>query len=429
MRKLLGKMLIFGLLLSLLFTLPAMAAVPDTGAHAVLLADLETGNILYAKNPDEKVYPASTTKLMTALLAMESCDLSEKVVGTANASWGLDGQSTRIYIADGEEFTLAQLMDAMLIVSANDAANTIAEHISGSIDAFVEKMNARAKELGATNTHFMNPSGMHHDDHYTTIRDLALIAREVQKYPEIMSIVGKSYYEISPTNKFPETRLGRASNHLINPASGSLYYPYATGLKTGYTEKAKFCLVATAEKDGMKLLSVLTGCEAREDGSLGAKALFEYGFENFEQRVLYKAGDVVTSLPIRRAEVDEIPLVAATEISLLTLRGEADPDVEIVTEKRAVAPVDAGTKLGTLTLQNSAEAARTFDLVAKETYVLGTWSKFWRTIGKILSSWIFYVVLIVVVVFLKIRSENIKRRRRRALRRKRQLEARQRMKL
>ena len=139
MRKLLGKMLIFGLLLSLLFTLPAMAAVPDTGAHAVLLADLETGNILYAKNPDEKVYPASTTKLMTALLAMESCDLSEKVVGTANASWGLDGQSTRIYIADGEEFTLAQLMDAMLIVSANDAANTIAEHISGSIDAFVEK--------------------------------------------------------------------------------------------------------------------------------------------------------------------------------------------------------------------------------------------------------------------------------------------------
>ncbi|MBO4954620.1 MAG: D-alanyl-D-alanine carboxypeptidase, partial [Clostridia bacterium] len=115
MRKLLGKTLIFGLLLSLLFTLPVMAAVPDTGAHAVLLADLETGNILYAKNPDEKVYPASTTKLMTALLAMESCDLGEKVVGTENASWGLDGQSTRIYIADGEEFTLAQLMDAMLI--------------------------------------------------------------------------------------------------------------------------------------------------------------------------------------------------------------------------------------------------------------------------------------------------------------------------
>lgn len=429
MKKLLGKLLIFGVLLSLLVAWPVSAAVPETGAQAVLLADLETGNILYAKNPDEKIYPASTTKLMTALLAMESCSLDEKVVGTANASWGLDAQSTRIYIAEGEEFTLAQLMDAMLIVSANDAANTIAEHISGSIDAFVTRMNERAAELGATNTNFKNPSGMHHDDHYTTVRDLALIAREVQKHPEIMSIVGKSYYEIQPTNLFPETRLGRASNHLVNPASGSLYYPYATGLKTGYTEKAKFCLVATAEKEGMKLLAVLTGCEAREDGSLGAKALFEYGFENFEQRVLYHAGDVVATLPIRRAAVDEIPLVAAQEISILTLRGEEDPKTEIVTEKRATAPVEAGTKLGTLTLQSDTETARSFDLVTKESYALGTMSRFWRFLGKIFSSWIFYLILILVLLFLKIRSENIKRRRRRALRRKRQQEARQRMKL
>ena len=429
MKRLLGAILILGLLFSFIPTLSVSAAVPETGAKAVLLADLETGNILYAKNPDERVYPASTTKLMTALLAIESCSLSEQVTGTENAAWGLDGLSTRIYIADGEVFTLAQLLDALLIVSANDAANTIAEHVSGSIDAFVARMNERAAELGATNTHFMNPSGMHHDDHYTTVRDLALIAREVQKHPELMQIAAKSYYEIAPTNLFPETRLGRASNHLVNPASGELYYPYATGLKTGFTEKAQFCLVATAEKDGMKMLAVLTGCEAREAGSLGAKSLFEYGFENFEQRVLFHAGDEVTTIPIRRAgDIKEIPLVAAEEISLLTLRGEADPETEIVTEKRAVAPLEAGTKLGTLTLKSDTEAARTFDLVAKESYVLGTWSQLFRFIGKMLTSWVFYLILVLVLAFLKFRSDNIKRRRRRALRRKRQMEARERMK-
>ena len=359
MKRLLGTILILGLLLSML-PAPVSAAVPETGAKAVLLADLETGNILYAKNPDEKIYPASTTKMMTALLAIESCSLSDQVTGTENAAWGLDSLSTRIYIADGEVFTLAQLMDALLIVSANDAANTIAEHVSGSIDAFVARMNERAAELGATNTHFMNPSGMHHDDHYTTARDLALIAREVQKHPELMQIAAKSYYEIAPTNKFPETRLGRASNQLVNPASGSAYYPYATGLKTGFTEKAQFCLVATAEKDGMKMLAVLTGSESRDAGSVGAKALFEYGFENFEQRVLFRAGDEVTTIPIRRAgEIKEIPLVATEDISLLTLRGEADPETEIVTEKRAVAPLEAGTKFGTLTLKNANEGSRT----------------------------------------------------------------------
>ena len=429
MKRLLGTILILGLLLSML-PAPVSAAVPETGAKAVLLADLETGNILYAKNPDEKIYPASTTKMMTALLAIETCSLSDQVTGTENAAWGLDSLSTRIYIADGEVFTLAQLMDALLIVSANDAANTIAEHVSGSIDAFVARMNERAAELGATNTHFMNPSGMHHDDHYTTARDLALIAREVQKHPELMQIAAKSYYEIAPTNKFPETRLGRASNQLVNPASGSGYYPYATGLKTGFTEKAQFCLVATAEKDGMKMLAVLTGSESRDAGSVGAKALFEYGFENFEQRVLFRAGDEVTTIPIRRAgEIKEIPLVATEDISLLTLRGEADPETEIVTEKRAVAPLEAGTKFGTLTLKNANEGSRTFDLVAKESYALGTWSQLFRFIGKMLTSWIFYLVLVLVLAFLKFRSDNIKRRRRRALRRKRQLEARERMKL
>lgn len=428
MRKLLGKLLIFGLLVSFILALPVSAALPETEAQAILLADLETGNILYAKNPDEKVFPASTTKLMTALLAVESCKLNETVVGTANAPQGLDVDSTRIYIAEGEEFTLSQLMDAMLIVSANDAANTIAEHVSGSIDAFVARMNERAAELGATNTHFTNPSGMHHDEHYTTVRDLALIAREAQKHPEIMSIVGKDYYEIPPTNLFPETRLGRASNLLINDASGDLYYPYATGLKSGFTEKAKFCLAATAEKDGMKLLTVLTGCESSDGVFSGAKDIFEYGFENFEQRVLYRAGDEVVKIPIDRAgEVNEIPLVAAKEISLLTLRGEADPETIITTEKQAAAPVEAGTKLGTLTLKTGAGGDRTFDLLTKESYALGTMSRFWRWLGNVLSSWVFYLVLILILAFLKFRSDNIKRRKRRALRRKRQQEARMRM--
>lgn len=430
MKKLLGKLLILGAVLLTVLPLPVYAAVPETQAQAVLMADLETGNVLYTKNPDEKIYPASTTKLMTALLAIESCDMDEKVVATENASYGLDAQSTRIYISAGETFTMRQLMDALLVVSANDAANTIAEHVSGSIDAFVARMNERAAELGATNTHFMNPSGMHEDEHYTTVRDLALIAKEVYQHEELRQIAQKSYYEIAPTNLFTETRIGRASNHLINEASGSLYYPYATGLKTGFTEKAKYCLVATAEKDGMKLLTVLAGCPAREDSFSGAKSLFEYGFENFEQRILYHAGDEVTRVSIRGAgDIKEIPLVAAKEVSVLTLRGEADPKTTISTEERISAPIEAGAKLGKIEVDTGTEEIQTIDLVTKESYSLGRLSRFWRWIKGILSSWIFYVIVILLLVFLKIRNENIKRRKRRALRRKRQQEARMRMKL
>lgn len=250
--------------------------------HAILV-NQDSGQILAEHNSREKAYPASTTKLMTAILTLENCNLDDEVVVDKDALLGIPKSYTTASLKPDEKLSVRELMHVLLIPSANDAANVLAYHISGSIDKFAEKMNAKALEIGCENTHFTNPSGIHDDNHYSTAYDMALIGKYATKFDTITEIATNTECSLSPLPT-GAPRTFKTTNTLISPKN-KYYYEYATGLKTGYTDKARSCIVATAKKDSINLLCVILGGEKTEDGKsqreLDCRSLFEYGFNNY----------------------------------------------------------------------------------------------------------------------------------------------------
>lgn len=271
--------------------------------HAILL-EAQTGQILYEHNAREKAYPASTTKLITAILTLENCNLDDVVTVDKNALLGIPRSYTVASLQADEQFTVEQLLHVLLIPSANDAANVLAFHIAGSISSFADMMNDKAKLIGCENTHFTNPSGIHDEEHYSTAYDMALIGEYAYKYDKIREIASTTNYSISPLPNGNE-RAFKTTNTLINPKN-QYYYEYATGLKTGYTDKAKSCIVATAEKDNKKLLCVILGGNKTEDKKaqreLDCHTLFEYGFNN------YNCSDVCTENEhVDKTQISNLP--------------------------------------------------------------------------------------------------------------------------
>ena len=231
-------------------------AEPDISSPSAILIDSKTGRVLYEKECDVKRYPASTTKIMTGILCIELGSLNDIVTIGTNPSQ-IERGSSQIYLIPGEQLTLEQLLYAMMLESANDASIAIAEHISGSVEEFVKLMNKRAKELGANDTNFVNPHGLHDDNHVTTARDLALIAKHAMTLPKFREVVATVNYTIPETNKQPARDYITNSNKLIWKINKTYSYDYAIGIKTGYTTKAKNNLVAGALKDDMELISVV----------------------------------------------------------------------------------------------------------------------------------------------------------------------------
>ena len=265
---------------ALLPPLTVSAAAPDIQAETAILIDIDTGQILLEKGMHQKMYPASLTKIMTALLAIEESDPQEVITMSRQAVFSLPYGSSHISLTDGEQITLLQALYATLLPSANDAANGIAEHVAGSMEAFAEKMNQRAAQLGAVNTHFVNPSGLPDDDHYTTAYDLALITMEALKQPLFTEIWGTVQYTMEPTNKQKDVRYLWNQTHLL-VKNHRYYYEYCTGGKLGYTQEAKHTIAVVAEKDGRRLLCVLMKNRIMADNFLEAQKLFEYGFNSF----------------------------------------------------------------------------------------------------------------------------------------------------
>ncbi len=253
-------------------------------SNSSILIDSSTGQILYEHNAYEKTYPASTTKLMTAILTLENCNLSDSVTVDKDALNGIPKSYTTAALKAGETLTVEQLLHVLLIPSANDAANVLAYHIAGSIDNFAIMMNSKAKEIGCKNTHFVNPSGIHDDEHYSTAYDMALIGKYANTFEEIREIATQTSYSL-PNLPDGKERVFKTTNTLITPKN-KYYYEYATGLKTGYTDKAKSCIVAKAEKDDIELICVVLGGDKTEDlkseRELDCHTLFEYGFNNFK---------------------------------------------------------------------------------------------------------------------------------------------------
>ena len=253
---------------------------PLIGAESAILMDVDTGVILYEKNVHEKLYPASTTKLLTSLIASEHTTMDEIVTFSHDAVFNIERDSSHIGIDVGEQLNMEQCLYGLLLGSANEVAYAVAEHVGGSLDGFVAMMNERAAALGCVDTHFSNANGLPDPSHYTTAYDLALIARECYKNELISKISGTTYYTIPPTNKQVEQR-PLTNHHLLLP---KLKYAYenVVGGKTGYTTEARQTLVTCAEKDGLKLVCVIMK-EESPNQFLDTVELFDYGFENFKK--------------------------------------------------------------------------------------------------------------------------------------------------
>ncbi|MCR4740568.1 MAG: D-alanyl-D-alanine carboxypeptidase [Lachnospiraceae bacterium] len=253
---------------------------PIIGAQSAILVDAYSGMILYEKNVNDRLYPASTTKLMTALLTIENTAMNDVVTFSHDAIHNIESSSSRIGIDEGEELTVEQCLYGLLLGSGNEVAYALAEHVAGDVDSFVAMMNERAAELGCTNTHFVNPNGLPDPEHYVSALDLSIIARACFKNESLVTISGTAKYTIPPTNKQPEER-PLENHHLM---VGGLKYAYDgfVGGKTGYTKDARQTLVTCAEREGMRLICVILK-EESPNQFLDTAALFDYGFDCFKK--------------------------------------------------------------------------------------------------------------------------------------------------
>lgn len=334
--------------------------IPDTYSSACLLMEESTGKILYSKNANSIMYPASTTKIMTAILTLEKCNLSDTAVVSHNAVFSIPSGYSTASLVEGEVLTIEQLLNVLLIPSANDAAVVLAEHIAGSVEAFSDMMNAKAVELGCLNTHFVNPNGIHNENHYSTAYDLALIGKYAMQFPTFKEISSKTRYTLPITNAYSkEDRIFNTTNDLIKPNYSSsptnYYYKYATGGKTGYTDPAGQCIVATATKDNVSLIAVTLHGDFTEDNlsqrALDCKALFEYGFNNFSMVSIAKKGDVASNMKVPNSTKDSssLDLLYSDDIYAFVPNGfdtsSVTPNIKL---SSTFAPIAQDTILGTI---------------------------------------------------------------------------------
>lgn len=285
---------------------------PELYSETAILMEAETGTILYNKGMNEKRYPASITKIMTAMLALEHCTLDEQVVFTEACLQDQVAGSGNIAMQVGEILTMEECLLACMVRSANDVATQIAEHVGGTVDNFVDMMNQKAQELGCQNTHFVNASGMPDDNHYSTAYDMALIFREAIKNEDFVRIIGTQSFSIGPTNMNSEVR-SFSSHHALVAQSAPECYEGCFGGKTGVTDAAKNTLVSGATRNGMTLIAVAFRAEPGEV-VYDHTQLFNYGFDNF-QKVAVEGGSVV--LP-NGVDVSSLQLVETTENNITT---------------------------------------------------------------------------------------------------------------
>jgi len=332
----------------------------DIPAKSALLMDAATGTILYEQESHTPLAPASVTKVMTMLLIMEAIDRGkirwDDTVTTSEAAAAKGG--SQIYLKVGETMSVADMVKSIAVSSANDCACAMAEHLAGSEAAFVEAMNTRAKELGMNDTHFVNCTGLDDGeeakDHKTSAHDIALMSRELlTKHPDIkqyttiwMDTVRGGTFGLSNTNK------------LIR------FYPGATGLKTGYTAGARYCLSASAQREDMELIAVVMGCETSQDRFAACKSLLDYGFANYAVYTPALPGPV--QIPVKLGTQDQVTVIPADGQPLLVEKGQKNLiQAEVTLDPEVTAPVSTGQRLGTMTLRAGQQTLAEIPLVAE----------------------------------------------------------------
>ncbi|MBQ9300225.1 MAG: D-alanyl-D-alanine carboxypeptidase [Clostridia bacterium] len=344
------KRILLLLFFCLVFLYNSNVALADAAAAAVI--DEKTGRVLYATNEMAELPMASTTKVMTAMLAIENCNLDETVTASGNA-YGVPG--TSIYLDKGETLSLHDMLYGLMLASGNDAAVAIAEHVGGSVDGFCEMMNARAAEIGCRHTHYVTPHGLPADNHYTTALELAMIAREAMRLPFFREVVS-TQRAVIPWQNHDYDRILNNKNKLLST------FPGALGVKTGYTKAAGRCLVFAAERDGMTLIGSVLNCPDWFDQSA---ALLEQTFQQYHLYTALEAGEIVYRLPVKNGTQDGVNLITAQALSAPLADGES-AEISFRWPQAQPGGFSAGAVLGSATLMVNGEPLCSVSLIASE---------------------------------------------------------------
>lgn len=391
---------------------------PSLGAQAVLLIDLDSGRELYSKNADEVRAPASLTKIMTILVALDALNkgkvsLNDMVTAQSDCRYGLDEDSSTSGISAGEVMSFKDLLYCAMIHSANEACNVIASYISGNVPAYVEEMNSMAARIGCTNTHFANTNGLPAEGHYSTARDMSIITMAAMEYPMFMEICNTVTYTVAATNYSAERVLDN-SNALISANGmygGGYLYEGASGVKTGYTRAAGYCLVSTAAREGMNFLAVVMGCDGVLNSSssdygnfVDSIKLYNWAFGSFEYQVVQSASETITEIQVAMADDDGLlGLKPRNEISVLLPKDYDTSDVQKqinVYNEKLVAPIEAGTVLGEMSLSLNGESLGSVKLIAAKSVDLSKREYMKNRISDFLDNNIVKVVIAVLIVLL-----------------------------
>ncbi|WP_145408365.1 D-alanyl-D-alanine carboxypeptidase family protein [Paenibacillus xylanexedens] len=349
-------------------------------ARSAILMDADTGTVIYEKNSHDQLPPASITKIMTMLLTIEAIDsgklkLTDKV-RTSEYAASMGG--SQIFLEPGEEMTVDDMLKGIAMASGNDASVAMAEKIAGSEQAFVQMMNDRAKELGMKDTNFANCNGLPVENHYSSAHDIALMSRELLKHSGITKYTGAYQDYLRKDTEKPFW--------LVNTNKLVRFYTGADGLKTGYTSEAKFCLSATAMKDGLRTVAVVLGEPNTKTRNAEVSSMFDYAFSQYMMKPLYKAGDLLGSLKIEKGEVAELPLNATQNYSVLMRKGAKSNDIrhELLMTKELKAPIKAGQSVGKLVVYQGNEVIKEFDIQApQDVNKAGWWKLFKRTTSNL----------------------------------------------
>ncbi|MEA5039183.1 MAG: D-alanyl-D-alanine carboxypeptidase family protein [Clostridiaceae bacterium] len=363
------------LLAAALLATPAFALTPpDIQAKAYILYEKSSGETLQESNADEQLYPASTTKLLTAALAMEYGNPDDVVTVPKEATEGLFEQGSSVYLIPGEEIGFMDLMRYLLIASGNDAANTLAIHISGSIDAFVTLMNNKVQELGCENSHFTNPNGLPDENHYTSARDLLKIALYAMQNETIAQLVTETSVTLPVTNKHTKTTTKYSTNYMLpgNHANPTYGYEGCLGIKTGSTTAAGLCFISAVQKDDLTFYTVVLGASKGDDGTMGSftetKKLFDFAKNNYANQVMLKNSEPICTVPVRLAANKQDTILLTPEDSVTALLPTdfqtSDLQLDYTAPESVDAPVEEGQVLGELTVSYQGREYAKMNLVS-----------------------------------------------------------------
>ncbi|MBE3568636.1 MAG: D-alanyl-D-alanine carboxypeptidase [Bacillales bacterium] len=343
-------------------------------AKSAVLIERDTGAVLYDKNSHERLPPASMTKIMTMILIMEAIQEGRlhwnDQVRTSEKAASMGG--SQVFLEPGEEMTVKEMLKAIAVGSANDASIALAEHIAGSEEEFVKMMNKKAKELGLKDTNFQNPTGLPAQGHYSSAYDMALMAKELLKYPQITKYTGlyESYLRENTDKKF----------WLVNTNKLVKHYPGVDGLKTGFTNDAKYCLTATAKKNNMRVIAVVFGAPTPKSRNTQISKMLDYAFARYETSPIYGQGETLGQVKVSKGKKAKIDARTAESVSVLIKKGEKLNKLErdIRLKKTIKAPVHKGDKIGELILKKDGKILSKTPLISDENVKKAGWWQFYK---------------------------------------------------